>query len=200
MKYSPRLLLSSLAILSCLTFPGYSAESKDAAAPGDQTENSYYWQGTQLYNLGRLNEAFESFEKAIQRKQNAKESEAYLLQIRQEIVTNAKRLNEAKSALNYGNMDSPESALHISYPQKGHMKVTLHAKFLFNENTALLKAGSVDVLNRLANVLDAKEGNYIELTMLDELDSTAAAKNIDAERTLVVFAYLNLKKIGTPSG
>src|ERR1700688_4979798 len=68
----------------------------------DQTENNYYWQGTQLYNLGRLGEAFESFEKAIQRKQNSKEAEAYLLQIRQEIVNNAKKRAEERGTLNYG--------------------------------------------------------------------------------------------------
>src|ERR1700689_1002856 len=79
----------------------------------DQTENNYYWQGTQLYNLGRLGEAFESFEKAIQRKQNSKESEAYLLQIRQEIVNNAKKRSDEKNALNYGG-NTPDTALNIS--------------------------------------------------------------------------------------
>src|SRR5262245_44386601 len=74
--------------------PSAAADDKGAGAgtgSADQTDNNYYWQGTQLYNLGRLGEAFESFEKAIQRKQNAKEAEAYLLQIRQEIVNNAKK-------------------------------------------------------------------------------------------------------------
>jgi len=46
--------------------------------------------------------AFESFEKAIQRNRNSKEAEAYLLQIRQEIVNNAKKRSEEKNSLNYG--------------------------------------------------------------------------------------------------
>src|SRR5690349_12227741 len=73
--------------------------SSTTSAP-DQEQNNYYWQGTQLYNLGRLGEAFDSFEKAIQRKQNSKEAEAYLLQIRQEIVNNAKVRGQEKGALN----------------------------------------------------------------------------------------------------
>src|SRR6266481_3287571 len=76
-----------------------AADDKKADS-ADQTDSNYYWQGTQLYNLGRLGEAFESFEKAIQRKQNTKEAEAYLLQIRQEIVNNAKKRSEEKNALN----------------------------------------------------------------------------------------------------
>ena len=84
-----------------MTFSGRliaADDSKPATADSsaDQTDNNFYWQGTQLYNLGRLGEAFESFEKAIQRKQNTKEAEAYLLQIRQEIVTNAKKRSEEK--------------------------------------------------------------------------------------------------------
>src|SRR5690349_17706841 len=90
--------------------------SKSAA---DQTDNNYYWQGTQLYNLGRLGEAFDSFEKAIQRKQNSKEAEAYLLQIRQEIVTNAKKRAEERATLNY-NGSSPDSAMNVQYVQKGY--------------------------------------------------------------------------------
>src|SRR4051812_30912758 len=82
----------------------------------DQTDNNYYWQGTQLYNLGRLGEAFDSFEKAIQKKQNSKEAEAYLLQIRQEIVTNAKKRSEERATLNYSG-SSPDSALNVQYIQ-----------------------------------------------------------------------------------
>lgn len=180
---------------SCLQ----AADSKDSGS-ADQTDSNYYWQGTQLYNLGRLGEAFDSFEKAIQRKQNTKEAEAYLLQIRQEIVTSAKKRADEKSTLNYGS-NSPESALNVSYVQKGYTKVILQAKYLFNENSALLKSGSIDVLNRLADLMDVKEDNRVDLTMVDELDSITDAKDIDAERSLVIFSYLNFKKLANnPAG
>src|SRR5256885_10416395 len=110
------------------------ADAQDPNKPADQTDNNFYWQGTQLYNLGRLGEAFDSFEKAIQKKQNSKEAEAYLLQIRQEIVTNAKKRAEERQTLNYGG-NSPDSALNVTYVQKGYIRVTLQAKYLFDENS-----------------------------------------------------------------
>lgn len=171
-----------------------SGGNASTEASADQTDNNYYWQGTQLYNLGRLGEAFESFEKAIQRKQNAKEAEAYLLQIRQEIVTNAKKRSEEKGTLNYGG-GTPESALNVSYQQKGYVKITLQAKYLFDENTATLKAGSMEIIDRLAEILIQKEGQHIELTLEDDIDQTVNAKDIDAERSLVVFALLNFKHL-----
>jgi len=162
-------------------------------ASADQSDNNYYWQGTQLYNLGRLGEAFESFEKAIQRKQNAKEAEAYLIQIRQEIVTNAQNHQKEKS-LNYGG-DMPDTALNVNYLQKGYIRVTLQARYLFDENTASLKSASMDVIDRVADILQAKEGNHVELTLVDDLDDTQNSKDIDAERALVVFSLLNFKKL-----
>ncbi len=193
----PPLLLALVLAGACRFSWAAEAHKESSAGTGsaDQNDNNYYWQGTQLYNLGRLGEAFESFEKAIQRKQNSKEAEAYLIQIRQEIVTNAKKRAEERSMLNYGGGTNPESALNVVYLQKGYIKVTLQAKYLFDENTASLKSSAMDVLNRLANLLEAKEGNHVELTLLDELDNTNAAKDIDAERSLVVFSLLNFRKL-----
>ena len=81
------------------------------------------------------------------------------------------------------------------------MKVILQAKYLFDENSASLKTSSLDVLNRLADIMQTKEGNRIELVMMDELDATPQAKDIDAQRSLLVFAYINFKKLnaGVPS-
>ncbi len=186
------------ALAGLLSVPAFSADTQNQKQPSDQTENDYYWKGTQLYNLGRLGEAFDSFEKAIQRKQNTKEAEAYLLQIRQEIVTNAKKRAEERATLNYGG-SSPDSALNVQYVQKGYIKVTLQAKFLFDENSASLKTASLDVLNRLADLIQTKEGNRVELTMLDDLDAVPNAKDIDAERALLVFGYLNFRKLTNPS-
>ncbi|MFA5976094.1 MAG: hypothetical protein WC859_08040 [Elusimicrobiota bacterium] len=195
MKKPPLLLLLSLGISFVLAGEGWG-ETKDNN-PTDQTDSNYYWQGTQLYNLGRLGEAFESFEKAIQRKQNAKESEAYLLQIRQEIVTNAKKRAEGRSTLNYGGQN-PDSALTVVYLDRDHLKVTLQAKFLFDENTACLKNSAMDVLNRLSDLIQTKEGSRVEIEMVDELDVTGKSKDIDAERTLLVFALLNFKRLSLP--
>jgi len=190
------LIAAGFSWLLWQTSPAHTAEApgQDSKQPSDQTDNDYYWKGTQLYNLGRLGEAFDSFEKAIQRKQNSKEAEAYLLQIRQEIVTNAKKRAEERATLNYGG-SSPDSALNVSYVQKGYIKVTLQAKYLFDENTASLKSASIDVLNRLADLIQSKEGNRVELHLVDDLDDTPNSKDIDAERALLVFGYLNFKKL-----
>jgi outer membrane protein OmpA-like peptidoglycan-associated protein len=174
------------------TTGAWAADDKSASA--DQTDNNYYWQGTQLYNLGRLGEAFESFEKAIQRKQNTKEAEAYLLQIRQEIVNNAKKRSEEKNALNYGG-NSPDTALNVSYVEKGYVRVTVASKFLFDENTASLKTGGMDVINRLADVLQAKEGQRVEVILINELDNLVNVRDVDAERTLLVFSLVNFKRL-----
>jgi flagellar motor protein MotB len=171
------------------------AAKDQAGNSADQTDNNYYWQGTQLYNLGRLGEAFDSFEKAVQKKQNSKEAEAYLLQIKQEIVNNAKKRQEERATLNYGG-NNPDNALNVSTLDKGYIRVELQAKFLFDDNSASLRAGGMDILNRLADIMAAKEGNHVELTMKDELDASTTAKDIDAERTLLIFSYLNFKRLG----
>jgi outer membrane protein OmpA-like peptidoglycan-associated protein len=199
-QYAALITLSALISLPCTGWtadpPAPQGGQDGAAKSVDQTDSNFYWQGTQLYNLGRLGEAFDSFEKAIQRKQNTKEAEAYLLQIRQEIVTNAKKRAEERATLNYSG-NSPDSALNVTYVQKGYIKVTLQAKYLFDENSASLKTASLDVLNRLAELVQTKEGNRVELIMVDELDNTPLAKEIDSERSLLVFAYLNFKKISS---
>src|SRR5689334_8359386 len=188
MKRLPLFVLAGF--LAATIQPNLIAEDK----PTDQSDSNYYWQGTQLYNLGRLGEAFESFEKAIQRKQNSKEAEAYLIQIRQEIVTNAKKRAEERTSLNYGGQN-PDTALNVTYLQRGYIKVTLQAKFLFDENTAQLKSTAMDVINRLADLMQLKEGNHVELNFVDELDVTTGSKDIDAERALVVFSLLNFKRL-----
>ena len=186
---------SLLAVLFALPL---MARADDKNASADQTDNNFYWQGTQLYNLGRLGEAFESFEKAIQRKQNTKEAEAYLLQIRQEIVNNAKKRSDEKNALNYGG-NSPETALNVAYVEKGYIRVTIQAKFLFDENSASLKTGAMDVIHRLAEVLQAKEGQRIQVSLINELDNVQNVRDIDAERALVVFSLVNFQRLAPDS-
>jgi len=184
-------LCSLLAVLCSLPLTSWAEDKGESA---DQTDNNYYWQGTQLYNLGRLGEAFESFEKAIQRKQNSKEAEAYLLQIRQEIVNNAKKRSEEKNSLNYGG-NTPDTALNITYVEKGFIRVTVQAKYLFDENSASLKAGAMDVINRLADVLQAKEGQRVEVSLINDMDTIVNARDIDAERALLVFSLVNFKRL-----
>jgi outer membrane protein OmpA-like peptidoglycan-associated protein len=185
-------MVLALGLISSMAF--CADDNKSAPASADQTDSNFYWQGTQLYNLGRLGEAFESFEKAIQRKQNSKEAEAYLLQIRQEIVNNAKKHSEEKNALNYGG-NSPDTALNVAYVQKGYIRVTVQAKFLFDENSASLKTGAMDVINRLADILQAKEGQRVEMILVNEIDSVVNVRDIDAERALLVFSLVNFKRL-----
>lgn len=201
MKKESFFLLAAFLLGAALQGSALAADSRqktDAASPdsADQTDSNFYWQGTQLYNLGRLGEAFESFEKAIQRKQNAKESEAYLLQIRQEIVNNAKKRSEERSTLNYGGQNQ-DTALNVVYLARGHIRVTLQAKYLFDENTASLKSAAMDVIDRVAEMLQSKEGARVEIHLVDELDSILHMKDIDAERALVVFSLLNFKHLAT---
>jgi len=191
--------LALVLVLGILGTGFAGADDKSASGSADQTDNNYYWQGTQLYNLGRLGEAFESFEKAIQRKQNTKEAEAYLLQIRQEIVNNAKKRSEEKNALNYGG-NTPDTALNISYVEKGYVRVTVQSKYLFDENTASLKTGGMDVINRLSEVLQAKEGQRVEVILINELDDLVNVRDVDAERTLLVFSLVNFKRSTADNG
>jgi flagellar motor protein MotB len=188
--------LTAIAALSLLSVPTLSRAADAKPSDTDQTENNYYWQGTQLYNLGRLGEAFESFEKAIQRKQNAKESEAYLMQIRQEIVNNAKNRSKERETVNVGGAN-PDSALNIVYVEKGHIRVFIQAKFLFDENTATPKVGAMDVINKVADILQNKDGNRIEVTLIDQLDPILHARDVDAERALAVFALLNFRRLAS---
>jgi outer membrane protein OmpA-like peptidoglycan-associated protein len=187
-------ILTCLAVLGLGVFLSNGVRADEKSDSADQTDNNYYWQGTQLYNLGRLGEAFESFEKAIQRKQNAKEAEAYLLQIRQEIVNNAKKRSEEKNSLNYGG-NTPDTALNVSYVEKGYIRVTVQAKYLFDENTASLRAGAMDVINRLVDVLQSKEGQRVEVTLINDMDNIVNVQDIDAERALLVFSLVNFKRI-----
>lgn len=176
-----------------------AADPTDAtAANADQAENNYYWQGTQLYNLGRLGEAFDSFEKAIQKKQNTKESEAYLLQIRQEIVNNAKKRESERQTLNYGGA-LPDTALNVVYVQKDHIRVTIQAKYLFEDNTSAFKVAAMDVLGRLKDILEQQSESRVELNFIDEIDNTPWARDVNAERELAVFGLLNLKRLEQPS-
>ena len=78
---------------------------------------------------------------------------------------------------------------------KGFIGVTLQTKFLFDENSSSLKAGGMDVINRLVDVLSTKEGQRIEVTLINEIDDIANVRDIDAERTLLVFSLVNFKRL-----
>ena len=185
-----------LLVLMSFSWPTIAAEKPENA---DQSENKYYWEGTQLYNLNRLGEAADSFEKAIRRKQNVKESEAYLLQIRNEIVGDVKKRQEEKMALINGAATSPDAALHIAYVQKGFIRVTLRARLLFDENSASLRPGAMDTIQRIIDILEAKKGQRVEVTLIDEMDNVFKVRDLEAERSLVIFSLINLKMIsGAP--
>ncbi len=189
------------ALLAFLFFP-FSFSNLALADSSSQKENDpssldnkkFYWQNTKLYNQGRLSEPYEGFENTVQGKQNTKESEAYLTRIRQDMVKSVRDKEKERQGLNYQG-DSAANPLQVTYLEKGHIRVTLLTQYLFDENTAALNASSMDVLNRLAALLDSKAGSQIELTMSDQLENNTRAKELDAERALVVFSLLNLKKI-----
>ena len=118
------------------------------------------------------------------------------MQIRQEIVNNAKNRSKERETVNVGGAN-PDSALNIVYVEKGHIRVFIQAKFLFDENTATPKAGAMDVINKVAEILQNKDGNRIEVTLIDELDPILHARDVDAERALAVYALLNFRRLAT---
>jgi len=179
-----------------LLVAAYSMPLQAADKEVSQADNNYYWEGTRLYNLGRLGEAFESFEKAIQRKQNSKEAEAYLMQIRQEIVNNVKNRKNEQSNVNVAG-SNPDAALNVIYVEKGHIRVLLQAKLLFDENTSTFKSGAVDTINKVADMMQGKEGNRIEITLINEMDNIKNARDVDAERALAVYSLINFKRLQT---
>lgn len=194
---SPRRLTHLLSLLMGLLFSGMVtvlAEDPEEVPQADKTGDSFYWRGTQLYNLGRLGEAFENFERAIQKGQNVTESEAYLMQIRQEIVNRAKQRAEKDRLIQYGG-DKKQSAYQVVASDRGTIRISLKGTELFEQNSTALKQGSVEILDRIAEVLTDRDGRKVELSFMDELDHVAGADDMAAERQLVVFTYLNFRRL-----
>ena len=50
-------------------------------------------------------------------------------------------------------------------------------------------------MNRLADVLQSKEGQRIEVTSIDDMDNVVNVRDIDAERALLVFSLVNFKRL-----
>jgi len=76
-------------------------QAEDKGDSADQTDSNYYWQGTQLYNL----DVWEKRSKVLRRPSSEAEhqrSGSLPASDPQEIVNNAKKRSEEKSALNYG--------------------------------------------------------------------------------------------------
>jgi len=70
--------------------------------------------------------------------------------------------------------------------EKGFIRVTVQAKYLFDENSASLKAGAMDVINRLADVLQARKASVWKSRSSTDMDTIVNARDIDAERALLV--------------
>jgi len=189
-------LVLPFLMLALTAIPLYAADEKQNI---NQADSNYYWEGTRLYNLGRLGEAFESFEKAIQRKQNSKEAEAYLMQIRQEIVTSSKNRAKERDNIKSAGGSNPDAAINVVYVEKGHIRVFLQAKHLFDENTSTFKGGALDVMSKVADILQGRDGNRVEVTLLNEMDNIINARDVDAERALAVFAFINFKRLALTS-
>lgn len=88
-----------------------------------------------------------------------------------------------------------DAALSVVSVAKGHVRLLLRAKFLFDENSATFKAGMVDTLAKAASFFQAKDINQIEVTLINDLDPFPTAQALDADRALAVFALLNFKRL-----
>jgi hypothetical protein len=168
----------------------------------DDTKNQdwgdSYSSGGKLLNQNRLSEPYDNFDVQHKKASNEKSADQYLLEIRKQIADQAEKQNQATTALNIkGN--SPQSALTIAYPEKDHLKVTLRVKYLFDENSAMLRPGSLDVIQKLGALLQAQSRARIELTLEDELDESNQSKDIDASRAHTIFALLNFLKLEGPT-
>jgi hypothetical protein len=178
-------LLSGFLFVS----PAFADDSNDF-----DTTVPDYAEGQRLYNMGRLADAFDQFEKSSKKNQNRAEAEKYMSRIRAEVVGATKRRQQERASI-LGGSGLPENALTVTYVDKGHVRLTLQAKLLFDENTAFLKTNSIDVLNRVSDVMQSKNYQRVELSLVDELPDTASVRDLSAERALVVFSLLNFKQL-----
>jgi len=160
-------------------------------------ENHYYWEGVELYTLGRYTESFEAFQKAIENRQNVKESEAYLLQIRKDIMEKAKlsmarRKTAAKDQLSQF-LSGEGDLIQIRRLSEGLTQIRLSGNSIFEQNSAFLRRGGLEVLDRVAALMRANTGQRLEVVLEEnskEENASTTMKELFARRSLVVFGYL----------
>lgn len=189
--------LSALAVLSFLiilaaAYPWETslADSSDAGTDNG-TNKTYYWQGTQLNNLSRLGSSSD-FEEEQRRTREGKDSEQYLSSIREQMAHQAHMDAQKKASLTFqGHLLA--NPIEVAYLSPG-VRVTLHADALFDENSASMKMGAVDTLQRLRTVLETQGQEPLHLVIADTVDDMPEANDVDAERSLAVLSMLAMSK------
>jgi len=156
-------------------------------------KKSYYWQGTQLNNLSRLGST--DFEQEQRHANEGKDGEQYLATIREQMAHQAKMDAQKKSALTFdGQLQA--NAIEVTYLSPG-VRVTLHADALFDENSSTMKLGAVDTIARLSTILGSVGQQPLQLVIADRMDEIPQARDLDAERSLVVLSMLEMSNKDT---
>jgi flagellar motor protein MotB len=188
--------LAALFVLVILgaSFPFQTGLADSSDGSGDDgTTKTYYWQGHQLNNLGRLGSSAD-FEEEQRHAREGKESDQYLATIRERLAHQAAKDAQQKNALTFEG-ELSNNPVEVTYLSPG-MRVTLHAEALFDENSATMKIGAMDTLDRLHALLETESQKPLQFVIADRLDDIPDAKSLDAERSLVVLSMLEMPKKG----
>jgi hypothetical protein len=150
-------------------------------------KKSFYWQGTQLNNLSRLGNSSD-FEEEQRRANGGKSADQYLSTIREQLAHQAQTDAQKKSTLTFDGQLAA-NAIEVTYLSPG-VRVTLHVEALFDENSSTMKLGAVDTLERLQTVLGTVAQKPLEFVIADRMDEIPEARDLDAERSLVILSML----------
>ena len=163
------------------------ADSSDGSDDG--TKKTYYWQGNQLNNLDRLGNNAD-FEEEQRRTREGKDADQYLTSLREQMTRKAQGDAQERTALTFqGQLKGDPIELTALSPG---LRVTLHADALFDENSATMKVGGIDTLERLHALLQNESQKPLQFVIADTIDDFPAANNLDAERSLVVLSMLQM--------
>jgi flagellar motor protein MotB len=155
----------------------------------DGTKKTYYWQGNQLNNLDRLGNNAD-FEEEQRRTREGKDADQYLTSLREQMTRKAQGDAQERTALTFqGQLKGDPIELTALSPG---LRVTLHADALFDENSATMKVGGIDTLERLHALLQNESQKPLQFVIADTIDDFPAANNLDAERSLVVLSMLQM--------
>jgi hypothetical protein len=179
-------LILAIAIVAAWFLPTCRADSSDEYDENG-VKKSYYWQGNQLNNLSRLGNTSD-FEQEQRQAQGGKSSDQYLSTIRAQMAHQGQANAQQKSALSFdGQLSS--NAIEVTYLSPG-MRVTLHEEALFDENSATMKLGAIDTLDRLSTLLGSTGKGPLQLVLADQTDDIPESRDLDAQRSLAVLTRL----------
>jgi flagellar motor protein MotB len=191
----PKLSFFAASILFFILAAGHPLRLGAADSSDGYDENgvkkTYYWQGNQINNMSRLGSSSD-FEEEQRRAGTGKEAEEYLAKIRGQMAHQAQTDAQKKASLTYQGQ-LPGNPIEVTYLSPG-VRVTLHADALFDENSASMKMGAVDTLERLRTVLKTEGQQPLEFVIADTMDDMPQAGDLDAERSLAVLSMLAMAK------